>query len=150
VARVARLLTLVDLVENEIEGQMSFSARHEAELEDGRRLLLLDDRGWTSSLLLPTANPPSVRDVADFWAAMSVEEIMETSRWVVGADEPFGGRSQDDMERDHRSHLAEILRQQSVAVDADELKALPHDVVLSERLLAILGRDPGGPVPTQP
>ena len=26
---------------------MSFSARHEAVLEDGRHLLLLDDRGWS-------------------------------------------------------------------------------------------------------
>jgi hypothetical protein len=150
VARVARLLTLVDLVEDDIEGQMSFSARHEAELDDGRRLLLLDDRGWTSSLLLPAANPPSAGDLADFWAATSVEEIVDTSRWVVGADEPFGGRSQEDMERDHRSHLVEILRQQGVAVDADELKALPHDVVLSERLLALVGGDLDEPVTTEP
>jgi len=29
---------------------MSVSVRHEAVLMDGRRLLLLDDRGWSSSL----------------------------------------------------------------------------------------------------
>jgi hypothetical protein len=136
-ARVARLLTLVDLVEDDIEGQMSFSARHEAELDDGRRLLLLDDRGWTSSLLLPAAKPPFGGRPGRFLGRDVGRGNRGDSRWVVGADEPFGGRSQEDMERDHRSHLAEILRQQSVAVDADELKALPHDVVLSERLLAV-------------
>jgi hypothetical protein len=71
----------------------------------------------------------------------SVEEIEETSRWVVGPDEPFGGRSQEDMERDHWDYLAETLRQQGIAVDADELKGLRHDVVLSERLLALVGHD---------
>jgi hypothetical protein len=30
------------------------------------------------------------------------------------------------------------LRQQGVAANANELKGLPHDVVLSERLLALL------------
>jgi hypothetical protein len=75
----------------------------------------------------------------------SGEEIEETSRWVVGPDEPFDGRSQEDTERDHWTYLAEILRQQGVAVDADELKALPHDVVLSERVLALLGRGPDLP-----
>jgi hypothetical protein len=139
VARVTRLLTLVDLVERGIGGQVSFSARHEAELEDGRRLLLLDDRGWTSSLLRPAEPPASARDVSDFWAATSVEEIEETSRWVVGADEPFDGRSQEDMERDHWAYLADILRQQNIVVEADELKSLPHDVVVSERLLALVG-----------
>jgi hypothetical protein len=42
---VARLVTLVDLRDDDLGGQMSFSARHEAVLEDGRHLLLLDDRG---------------------------------------------------------------------------------------------------------
>jgi hypothetical protein len=145
-ARVARLLTLVDLVENDIGGQMSFSARHEAVLEDGRRLLLLDDRGWSTSFLRPAAKPASARDVADFWAMTSVEDIEETSRWVVGPDEPFDGHSQEDMERDHWTYLTEILRQQGVAVDMDVLKGLPHAVVLSESLLALLSRNPDEPV----
>jgi hypothetical protein len=142
---VARLVTLVDLRDDDRGGQMSFSARHEAVLEDGRQLLLLDDRGWSTSLLRPAAEPDSPRDVPDFWAVTSVDEIEETSRWVVGPDEPFEGRSQEDMERDHWTYLAGILRQQGVAADADELKGLPHEVVLSERLLALLGRHPEAP-----
>jgi hypothetical protein len=37
-----------------------------------------------------------------------------------------------------------VLRQQDVVVDAVQLKRLPHDVVLSERLLARVGLGPGG------
>ena len=110
--------------------QMSVSARHEALLVDGRRVLLLDDRGWTAS-----------GNVPDIWAMTSVEEIEETARFVVGPDEPFAERSHEDMETDHWASLSEVLRQQGVVIDARELKRLPHDVVLSERLLARLARD---------
>lgn len=142
---VARLVTLVDLREDDLGGQMSFSAHHEAVLEDGRHLLLLDDRGWSSSLVRTTGDSDSARDVPDFWATTSREEIEETTRFVVGPDEPFGGRSQADMERDHWADLAGTLRQQGVAADAEELKGLPHDVVLSERVLALLGGHPDAP-----
>ncbi len=142
---VARLVTLVDLVENDIRGQMSFSARHEAVLEDGRHLLLLDDRGWSSSLLRATTGCDPPLEVPDFWAVTAAEDIEETSRWVVGPDEPLDGCSREDMERDHWAYLAGILRQQGLAANADDLKGLPHDVVLSERVLALLGRDPKAP-----
>jgi hypothetical protein len=137
---VTRLVTLVDLRDNDLGGQMSFSARHEAALEDGRHLLLLDDRGWSTSLLRTTADSDSAEDVPDFWDVTSREDIEETARQVVGPDEPFDGHAQEDMERDHWTYLAGILRQEGVAVDADELKGLPHDVVLSERLLVLPGR----------
>ena len=58
---------------------------------------------------------------------------------VVGPDAPFGGHSQEDMEADHWAHLTEVLRQHGIVADALELKRLPHDVVLSERLLARVG-----------
>jgi hypothetical protein len=142
---VARLVTFVDLRDNDLAGQMSFSARHEAVLEDGRHPLLLDDRGWSTSLLRTTSDSDSAEDVPDFWAVTSREDIEETARQVVGPDEPFDGRSQEDMERDHWAYLAGILRQQGVAADADELKDLPHDVLLSERLLALLVPHPEAP-----
>ena len=142
---VARLVTLVDLRDADLGDQMSFSARHEAVLEDGRHLLLLDDRGWSSSLPRTTAGSDFARDVPDFWATTSREEIEETTRFVVGPDEPFGGRSHEDMERDHWAYLAGIVRQQGVAADANELKGLPHDVVLSEQVLALLGLYPEAP-----
>lgn len=44
--RVVRLVTLADVDARRV----SVSARHEAVLEDGRRVLLLDDRGWSQTL----------------------------------------------------------------------------------------------------
>jgi hypothetical protein len=58
-------------------------------LVGGRRVLLLDDRRWSES------GPPNI------WALTSVEDIVGTARMVVGPDEPFGGRSHEDMEADH-------------------------------------------------
>jgi hypothetical protein len=116
---------------------MSVSARHEAVLDDGRRLLLLDDRGWTEALRGAGAN-----EIDELWGLTSERDIVETARVVVGPDEPFDGRSQDDMETDHWKALAETLRVQGVVVDASELRHLPHDVVLSDRLRARLGRGP--------
>jgi hypothetical protein len=117
---------------------ISVSVRHEAMLEDGRRLLLLDDRGWTEALRGAGAN-----GIDDLWALTSERDIVESARMVVGPDEPFGGRSQDDMEADHWNALAENLRAHGVVVDASELRQLPHDVVLSDRLRARLGQRPG-------
>lgn len=152
VAAVTRLVTVVDVNdENSDVRQMSVSARHEAELPDGRRVLLFDDRGWTVSALRTSwGEPPdseSRPDQLDVWAMTSVEDIEETTRVVVGPDEPPEGRSQEDAEADHWAYLADVLRQQGVVVDALELKRLPHDVVLSERLRARIGRGPGGTVP---
>jgi hypothetical protein len=133
VAAVTRLVIFVD-VDVADTRQMSVSARHEALLVDGRRVLLLDDRGWTSS------RPPGI------WALTSVEEIVDTARMVAGPDEPFGGRSQEDMEAHHWAHLTEVLRQHGIVAEAPELKRLPHEVVLSERLLARVARHPGDAV----
>jgi len=133
---VTRLVTFADVDEIVADvRQMSVSARHEAVLADGRRLLLLDDRGWS------TSGPP------DIWARTSVEEVLVTSRMVVGPDEPFDGRSHEDMAADHWAQLCEALRQQGVVASAQELRRLPHDVVLSQRLLARLGHVPGAPLP---
>ena len=131
---VVRIVTLADVREHPDARTVSVSARMEAVLADGRRLLLLDDRGWTSSLRGAGA------EEADIWAGWSEDGIAETTRVVVGPDEPFGGRSQADMETDHWNALADKLRAQGVAIDGSELMQLPHDVVLSNQLLARLGR----------
>jgi hypothetical protein len=104
--------------------EMSFSALHQAVLEDGRRLTLLDDRGW------------SVHGPPDIWQQASVVEIHADARTVVGPDEPFGSHSQAHMESDHWAYLANILRAQGMQIDPEELSRLPHYVELSERLLA--------------
>jgi hypothetical protein len=67
--------------------QISISARHEAELVDGGRLLLLDDRGWTSSPSISAISKGPgdswQRDVAER-VVLSVEEIERTARLVAG------------------------------------------------------------------
>ena len=119
--------------------RISVSARHEAVLEDGSRLLLLDDRGWTEEL-----RGAGAEGIDDLWALTPERDIVETARMVVGPDEPFGGRTQDDMETDHWNALAGILLAQGVVVDAGELRQLPHEVELSDRLRERLGQSPGG------
>ncbi len=133
---MTRLVTFVDVDDDVADARrISVSARHEAVLVDGRHVLLLDDRGWSAAM-----GPPSI------WALTSVEDMVSTARTVVGPDEPFGGRSHEDMEADHWAQLVEALRQLGIVADAMELKGRPHDVVLSERLLARIGHDPGGAV----
>ena len=145
---VTRLLTSVDLAEgiNDTR-QTSFSARHEAVLLDGRRVLLLDDRGWSwsSPISFQAGDRDSRREQhPDNWAMTSVEEIEQEARMVVGPDEPFEGSSQEEAEQAHWAYLSDLLRQHGVVVDALDLRRLPHDVVLSERLLARVGRSATG------
>jgi hypothetical protein len=139
VVAVVRLVTVVDVRDDEADAhRMSVSARHEAVLADGRRVLLLDGRGWTSALMRMRIPDDGVlrEDVTDIWAVTSVEEIEKSARIVVGPDEPFDGHTREELEAGHWDHLSDVLRQQGVAADARELKQLPHDVMLSERLLA--------------
>jgi hypothetical protein len=142
---VTRLVTFVDLVEDVGDTQMSFSARHEAVLSGDRRVLLLDDRGWTSSPLIAVrAGEGFDRDYTreenpDIWAMTSVEDIEQTARMVVGPDEPSDGFSQEEAEHGHWAYLSSVLRQQGLFVDALDLRRLPHEVVLSDRLLARVG-----------
>lgn len=117
---VVRLLTFVDLDHG--DAILSLSARHEAVLADGSRIVLLNDRGWTGSRR----------------ASVSEQEVVGTARMVVGPDEPFEGYTQADMEAGHWSTLADTLRAHGVEADADELRALPHDVEMSERVSALV------------
>ncbi len=144
---VARLVTVVDVDDRSADTrQMSLSARHEAVLEDGRRVLLLGDRGWTWSGVrsVGVSDADSRRDELDIWASTSVEGVERTARVVVGPDEPFAGRTRADMERAHWAHLASVLAEQGIVMEAGALSRLPHDVELSERLLERLGRGRGG------
>jgi hypothetical protein len=145
---VTRLVTFVDLADGVGDTrQTSFSARHEAVLLDGRRVLLLDDRGWTwSSLITVQAGDRDSRreQHPDMWATTSVEDIEQNARMVVGPDEPLDGFSQEDAEQGHWAYLSDVLRQHGVVVDALDLRRLPHDVVLGERLLARVGRSATG------
>jgi hypothetical protein len=136
-SRVVRLETHADVEDDADARRISVSARHEAVLEDGRRFLLLH-RGWSQSL-----GGASASEIADIWELTSEQDIVETAGMVVGPDEPLDGRSREDMATDHWNTLAEDLRAQGVVVDGGALQELPHAIVLSDPLVARLGRDSG-------
>lgn len=120
-ARVVRLETVVTLTERR-EGFASYSARHDAVLDDGSRIVLLDDRGWSGQ----TRGPKP-------WPAPSREEIAHTARTVVGPDEPPTGRgwSAEHMQVTHWETLSSTLAAHGVTVPASELRAMPHEVVIA-------------------
>lgn len=128
-----RLVTSIDI--NEAAGpefnpdrRMSISALHELELAGGRRVILLDDRGWSSS------------GPRDIWSYESLEGLTETARAVVGPDEPPEGRSYEDEAAMHWAHLAANARAQGVMIEAYELARLPHEVEVSLEIRARLTR----------
>jgi hypothetical protein len=127
---------------------MSVTARQEAVLEDGRRVVLLDDRGWSGQLgavWMDDAPPPQGwrEALPSSWAFETVERLERTARDLVGPDEPVTGSTHAEMEASHWAALAGILREQGVEVEAGELRELPHDVELSTRLRARVSRAPG-------
>ena len=106
--------------------------------------MLLGDRGWTGELRVSWGSEPSEderrrAEQASIWATETVEEMKGTARMVVGPDEPYGNRSWADMEAGHWEYLARKLREHGIEVAGAELKALPHDVELSDRVLARIG-----------
>lgn len=122
---VVRLVSYADIddrVDAAKADVMSISVRHEALLRDGRRVPLLSDRGWTSS------GPGNI------WGLTSVEDIVRTARMVVGPDEANGDHTDEDMALAHWEHVARILAVHGVTAGPGELRVLPHDVELSERL----------------
>lgn len=99
-------------------------ARHELELDDGRRILLLNDRGWSLSGPSPLV--------------VTADEADLTTRAVVGPDGAYGDRTDEDMARDHWESLARDAADQGVEITADRLRQLPHDVILSPRLRKVV------------
>jgi hypothetical protein len=140
VPEIARLITFADAQDwpGQPAGQVSCSAILEAELADGRRIVLLDDRGWSEGLRVAGGTAPP-----DQWSGLSREDLEETARTVVGPDEPVGGESQEDAARTHWSALAGVLRRHGVPASGDDLRSVPHVVVLSGRLLERIAGPPG-------
>jgi hypothetical protein len=123
IAAAMRLVTYadIDLNPSEPPEHVSIAACHLLELDDGQQVLLLDDRGWGSGAA---------------WTETSVETVRENARMVVGPDEPPPGRSREAEADLHWSYLRKLAELQGIKIDADELRQLPHDVVIRPRLLA--------------
>jgi len=90
-----------------------------ADLSDGRSLLVLDDRGFTSSAALD---------------GMQVGYVTDTARVVAGPDGPARGETHEQMRAIYWEMLATKLRVVGVVTDAAELASLPQEVELSARL----------------
>lgn len=97
---------------------------------DGRRVLLLDDRGLSES------GPPNI------WTVTSVEDIVDMARVVVEPDEPFKGCSHEDMAADHWAQLSEILRGRELALLDVWLR--PTSALSFDPELTAAGAAPGG------
>lgn len=129
---IARLVTTVDLDGGVNTGpRMSVRALHALELADGRRVVLLDDRGWGGSSSSPST---------DLWASTSLDDVERTARTVLGPDEPLDGDTLDDAAVGHWAHLARQAEEAGVSVSAKALAALPHDVEVSDAVRARAGR----------
>lgn len=124
---IKRLVTYTDVSHQASRERVSISARHELELANGSRVLLLSDRGWGSS---------------GSWTEVTTIEIQRTARMVVGPDEPPEGRTHEEEANLHWTRLQTIAQQHGVIVDVDELRQLPHDVEISGLLLARIGHRP--------
>src|ERR1700741_4333580 len=100
-AAVTRLLTLVDVDDEGPDARrLSVAARQEAVLEDGRRVVVLDDRGWSEQLnvVRPDDAPAAQGEPPSIWAFVTVEELDRDAGVVVGPDEPVAGCTHADME----------------------------------------------------
>ncbi|RMI13868.1 hypothetical protein [Cellulomonas triticagri] len=102
--------------------QVSISAVLALETADGRRVTLLDDRGWS------TSGP------VDMWTWTTPADLADTARTVVGPDEPIHGESYEGMAASHWGALASVAGAQGIAVTPDVLVALPHDVEMAPEI----------------
>ena len=105
-----------DLVEDFKQG-VSFDVHEFADLADGRRLTLHEERGFTTS---------------GQWRYLTLENLERDVRTTVLPDD-------DDIEDEHPwEWLATLLHARGVEATAEALRLLPYDVEFSERLRARL------------
>jgi hypothetical protein len=101
----------------------AFAVSEFVTLEDGRRVLLHEDRGFTMGVRSTgEAKPPDVH-----WS-LTLEQLTKDVLTVVLPDDD------GDPEPHPWAWLAELARSRGVDVSADELRALPYDVVFSDEL----------------
>jgi hypothetical protein len=115
----------VDELVDDFKRGVSFVVHEFAELADGRRLRLHEERGFTTGL---GGSAPS-----DMWRYLTLEHLERDVRTTVLPDD-------DDTQDEHPwEWLARLIRAHGVEATAGELSLLPYDVVFSERLRARLG-----------
>jgi hypothetical protein len=123
VAHVERLITVVELDERDPSGHSAWAHLY-VELKTGERRRMFADRGWSGSA-----------EVADD----GLTTIRNTARMVVGPDGPGRGETDAQMQSQYWQWFEHKLRDAGIQGAASELKALPHDVEIGERLSRRLG-----------
>jgi hypothetical protein len=120
-ASASKLVTVADLDYSSADkSRVSVAARLGLLLEDGGSVLLLDNRGWSTS---------------QHWADVSVGDIEKRTFDVMGPDAPTEDQDKEEMATEYWEFLSEILEQQDLDIGPAELRELPHEVRLSHRLL---------------
>lgn len=94
-----------------------------AQLENGQCILVLDDRGWSTS---------------ENWSRAEPSAIRETTLTVVGPDEPAPGASRAQALRDYWKCIRSFLAAQGIHLSIEELMALEHEVRFGPRLQRLL------------
>jgi len=118
VSEIEQLVTVVDLDDRNPSGHSAW-AHLFAVLRNGERLLLFDDRGWSSSAPI---------------AEGTLQQTEVDARTVVGPDGPGHGQTAEQMEDLYWGSLVNKLRDARVVVEVAELRALPHEVEIREPL----------------
>ena len=113
-------------------GGLSFTVSEFAVLDDGRRLILHAERGWTQWVRQAAARgePPTgaAENELDPWALMTRQAVIQNTLHVVLPDD-------DDAAEAHPYEwLAGLLAEHAVSATADELRTVPYVVELSSRL----------------
>jgi hypothetical protein len=103
-------------------GGVSFTVEEFAVLDDGRRLTLHAERGWTT-----WGRAAGVATLLDPWAVLTAERIRQDVLNVVLPDE-------DDGEAHPWEWLRGLLAQHDVEATVEELKEAPYTVELSDRV----------------
>ncbi len=103
----------------------SFRVHEFADLADGRRLTLHQERGFSMVAHVTGQSAP-----VDPWHSLTLEVLERDVRTTVLPDG-------DDPQDDHPwEWLAGLLRAHGVEASPEELRLLPYDVVFSQRLQA--------------
>lgn len=109
-------------------GGVSFTVSEFAVLDDGRRITLHADRGWTS-----WARSTGAAEPIDPWTFLTREHLEQDVLNVV---------LPDDAETTGQSHewawLCELLQRHGIEATVDELKAIPYAVEISDDILSRL------------
>jgi hypothetical protein len=129
--RVVGLGAICDLreVKSNPPNAVSFSVAEFAVLEDGERVVLHRDRGFTLGL---RTTGSALRPGMNASFGETVESITRDVLNVVLPDD-------EDDEEDHPwEWLAQLARERGLDVSADDLRGLPYEVVLSDNVIRFL------------